>query len=87
MLSDDDCPIGHNQRSHWARVMAFTSWLRKARDGDGTNGEMPAISVKGCEGSQPGLRKVTDWYTKQKAGIKEAPASQIHRALRTFQMP
>lgn len=68
-------------------VMAFTSWLRKARDRNGTDGEMPTMSMKRCEGSlTPGL-KVTDWYAKQKAGIKEAPASQIHRALRTFQMP
>jgi len=58
-LLDDACPIGHNQQSHWAHVMAFTSRLRKARDRDGTDGEMPAISMNGWS-LTPGLRKVTN---------------------------
>lgn len=50
-LFDDYCPIGHNQRSYQACVSVFTARLRKTKGRGRTDREMPAVSIKGCDGS------------------------------------
>lgn len=63
-LFDDYCPTGDNQQSLQAGVMAFTPRMRRPRDVDGTDGEMPTV-WKGCEGSlMRGVRKGTDSDTQ-----------------------